>query len=178
MTERKRRTGRPPSAYTPERAAEILRRIAEAESLKSICQDMVIAQQTVYGWVIDNHEGFGESYARAKHLMALRWADELDEIAADREKDFRQNEDGKWVPDYEVIARSKLRIDTRKWVLAKMLPKVYGDKVVTEITGPNGGAIEMQATKIDVLSLEPEQREQLKQILLQATKGKTEDGTE
>jgi hypothetical protein len=40
--------------------------------------------------------------------------------------------------------------------------------------GKDGGAIEMQATKIDVLALAPEQRDQLKQILLQATKGKTE----
>lgn len=175
MTERKRRTGRPPSAYTPERAAEILRRIADAESLKSICQDMGVAQQTVYGWVIDNHEGFGESYARAKHLMALRWADELDEIAGDRRDDFKQNEEGKWVPDYEVIARSKLRIDTRKWVLAKMLPKVYGDKVVAELTGKDGAALQAPSTTINILALPPEQRDQLKAILLQATKGKSED---
>jgi hypothetical protein len=56
-----------------------------------------------------------------------------------------------------------------------VLPKVYGDKVVTEITGKDGGPIETQATRIDVLALAPEQRDQLKQILLQATKGKAED---
>lgn len=143
--------------------------------MKTICQDMGIAQSTVYGWVIDNHEGFGESYARARHIMALGWADELMHIADDRSKDFVVNDEGKMVPDYDVIARSRLRIDTRKWILAKMLPRVYGDKVVAEITGKDGGAIEMQATKIDVLALAPEQRDQLKQILLQATKGKHEN---
>ena len=59
--------------------------------------------------------------------------------------------------------------------LAKMLPKIYGDKIAAEITGANGGPVELQATRIDVLALEPEQREQLKQILLAATKGKSED---
>ena len=30
--------------------------------------------------------------------------------------------------------RNRLRVDTRKWMLAKMLPKVYGDKLETKIT--------------------------------------------
>ena len=107
--------------------------------------------------------------------MALGWADDLDEIARDRRGDFVVNEEGKLVPDMEHIMRSRLRIDTRKWLLGKVLPRVYGDKVITEVTGKDGGAIEMQATRIDVLALQPEQRDQLKQILLQATKGKTED---
>lgn len=139
---------------------------------------MGLARQTVYGWVIDNHDGFGDNYARARHVMALGWADELMHIADDRSKDFVVNEEGKMVPDYDTIARSRLRIDTRKWILAKMLPKVYGDKIMTEITGKDGGPVEMQATKIDVLALEPEQRQQLKQILLQATKGKTDEDDE
>lgn len=176
VTERpKRRTGRPPTAYTPERAAEILRRISEGEALTSICQDVGVSRSVVHEWVLDNRDGFADGYARAKHLMALGWAEDLDHIAGDRRDDFKQNEDGKWVPDYEVIARSKLRIDTRKWLLAKMLPKVYGDKIVTELTGKDGAALEAPSTTINILALPPEQREQLKQILLQATKGKTED---
>jgi hypothetical protein len=169
----RRRTGRPPTAYTEERAAEILRRIAEGESLRTICQDVGVARQTVHGWVLDDHEGFGVRYARAKQLMFMDWAEELDEIAADREKDFKQNEEGKWVPDYEVIARSKLRIDTRKWVLAKQMPASWGDKL--EVTGKDGGQLAAPTTTINVLALAPEQREQLKQILLAATKGKSED---
>jgi len=145
--------------------------------LKAVCEDIGIARQTVYAWVLDNHEGFADAYARARHLMALGWADDLDEIARDRRGDFVVNEEGKLVPDMEHIMRSRLRIDTRKWLLGKVLPRVYGDKVITEVTGKDGGAIEMQATRIDVLALQPEQRDQLKQILLQATKGKTEDET-
>jgi hypothetical protein len=175
VVERKRRIGRPPTAYTPERAAEILRRLGDGESLRTICQDVGVTRQTVHEWVLDDHEGFAVRYARAKQLMFMGWAEELDEIAGDRRDDFKQNEEGKWVPDYEVIARSKLRIDTRKWILAKQMPAAYGDKV--EITGKDGGQLAAPTTTINVLALQPDQREQLKQILLAATKGKTEDET-
>ena len=150
-----------------------LRRLGDGESLRSICQDVGVSRQTVHEWVLDDHEGFADRYARAKQLMFMGWAEELDEIAGDRRDDFKQNEDGKWVPDYEVIARSKLRIDTRKWVLAKQMPYAYGDKL--EVTGANGTQLEAPRTTINVLALEPEQRNQLKQILLAATKGKVEE---
>lgn len=48
----------------------------------------------------------------------------------------------------DVISRNKLRIDTRKWVLSKMLPKVYGDKVTQEISGPDGGALQLTSTNL------------------------------
>ena len=176
MTERKRRSPRT-GTYTRELATAICDELAAGRSLKDVCAGHGVSLATVHAWVIDDHDGFGKAYARAKHLLALHWAEELDEIASDGRNDWYVDDEGKLKPDHEHIARSKLRIDTRKWMLAKMLPKVFGDKVVTEITGANGGAIEMQATKIDVLALEPEQRDQLKQILLAATKGKTEDET-
>ncbi len=43
--------------------------------------------------------------------------------------------DGTLVGDHEHIHRSRLRVDTPKWVLAKALPKIYGDKIQTEISG-------------------------------------------
>lgn len=169
---------RPParrtSGYTPEIAERILQMVADGASIPKITDVMKIGDSTIYAWIIDDHDGFGQKYARAKHVVALRWADEINEIADHKRDDYVVNDEGKMVPDLEHIARSRLRIDTRKWLLSKVLPKVYGDKIITEITGKDGGAIEMQATKIDVLALDPAQRQQLKQILLQATKGKTE----
>ena len=56
-------------------------------------------------------------------------ADELVEISDDSTNDTIVTEDGKVVTNQEVVARSRLRVDTRKWMLAKMLPKVYGEKL-------------------------------------------------
>jgi hypothetical protein len=36
-----------------------------------------------------------------------------------------------------------LRVDTRKWMAGKLAPKKYGEKVTQEITGNDGGPIEM-----------------------------------
>lgn len=167
-----RRTG----TYTPEIADQILQMMADGISSPKIAAQLKISESTIYAWIIDDYEGFGQKYARAKHIVALRWADEISDIADHKRDDYVMNEEGKMVLDMEAVARSRLRIDTRKWLLSKVLPKVYGEKVITEITGKDGGPIETQATRIDVLALAPEQRDQLKNILLQATKGKTEDG--
>jgi hypothetical protein len=40
--------------------------------------------------------------------------------------------------------RDRLRLDTRKWLLSKCLPKIYGDKTSTEITGKDGQPIQVQ----------------------------------
>jgi hypothetical protein len=51
-----------------------------------------------------------------------------------------------WQENGEALRRSALRIDARKWMLGKMKPKVYGDKVTTEHSGPGGGDIIIRAT--------------------------------
>ena len=53
----------------------------------------------------------------------------------------RQAESGavQIIADNEHMQRSRLRVDTRKWLLAKVLPKVYGDKL--QHTGEGGGAV-------------------------------------
>ena len=44
----------------------------------------------------------------------------------------------------EHVNRSRLRIDARKWVLARMNAKKYGERVSTELTGANGGPIKTE----------------------------------
>ncbi len=73
-------------------------------------------------------------------------ADELLQIADDATSDITklESDDGREVVNHEHIARSKLRVDTRKWLLSKCLPKVYGDKLLNEHSGPDGAPIEVQ----------------------------------
>ena len=42
-------------------------------------------------------------------------------------------------------------MDTRKWVLSKALPKIFGDKLVNEHTGRDGGPIIQTAETRDVI---------------------------
>lgn len=62
-------------------------------------------------------------------LQAERWAEEVLEIADDSSRDVAENEHGDNVTNHENIQRSRLRVDSRKWLLSKVLPKVYGDKL-------------------------------------------------
>ncbi len=122
---KKRKRGRP-SRYTPELAAVICERLAEGESLRSICADKAMpGLSTVMGWLFDDkHEGFPEQYARAREAQAELRADEITDIS-----------DGVQHGASEAVQAARLRVDARKWIAAKLLPKRYGNKL--QHTGDN-----------------------------------------
>ena len=39
------------------------------------------------------------------------------------------------------VARARLRCDNIKWEAARVIPKQYGDRMTTEVTGPDGGPV-------------------------------------
>ena len=69
------------------------------------------------------------------------WAEELLEIADDSRNDYMTRVFGDTmveVPNPELIALSKVRIETRKWLMGKSQPKKYGDQVnVNHQTDPD-----------------------------------------
>jgi hypothetical protein len=133
-----------PSSFTPEIADVICVRLAEGESLRSICRDDEMPTQSmVFRWLADdNNKTFREQYARAREAQADHLAEEILEIADDGRNDTYEDENGNTRTDQEVIGRSKLRVDARKWLASKMAPKKYGDKLQTELSGPDGKPIE------------------------------------
>lgn len=128
-----------PSSYTPEVAEEILRRLSEGESLRSICRDDHLpAESTVRLWAVDDIHGFSAQYARARDVGLDAVADELLEISDDATNDWmeRNGSDSEgWAVNGEALGRSRLRVDTRKWLLSKMAPKKYGDRVALDHSG-------------------------------------------
>ncbi len=137
---KKAKKGRP-TLYTEALVANICRRLAEGESLRAVCRDPAKpAISTVMGWLFDGeHDEFTEQYARAREAQAEVRADEIVDIADDDTNDFMADKDGKLVADHEHIQRSRLRVDARKWIAAKLLPKRYGDKL--QHTGEGGGPV-------------------------------------
>lgn len=80
-------------------------------------------------WLDGSRPEFSEQYARAREAQADKLAEEALQIADDGRNDTYVDGDGNVKTDTEVIQRSKLRVDTRKWLASKMAPKKYGDKV-------------------------------------------------
>jgi hypothetical protein len=133
-----------PSDYTDEAAADICARLAAGEPLVRICRDDGKPHiATVYRWLAA-HESFREMYARARDDQADTLADEIVEIADDGRNDTYTDDSGFQQVKQDVINRSRLRVDARKWVAAKLKPKKYGDKMATELSGPNGGAVQFE----------------------------------
>lgn len=70
---------------------------------------------------------------RACELRAEALLDEMFDIADDTSKDVIEEDLGDGIVNtrvnHEVIQRSRLRYDARKWLVTKLNPKKYGDKV-------------------------------------------------
>ena len=126
-----------PSIFTAELAASICERIASGESVRQVCRDPAMpGRTTVNQWVDEDREGFASQYARAREKGWLALAEETLEIADDGTNDWqtRELESGRidTVPDSEHVTRSRLRVDTRKWLLSKMLPVTFGDRQLSQ----------------------------------------------
>ena len=139
-----------PSLYTEAPAARICRRLAEGESLRGICADKAMpAISTVMGWLFNGkYEDFSEQYTRARQAQAELRADEIIDIA-----------DGAEHGASEAVQAARLRVDARKWVAAKLLPKKYGDKL--QHTGEGGGPIR---TEVDLTGIPTDVLRELREL--------------
>lgn len=129
-------TGRP-TKYTQKLANEICKRMASGESVNAICKDASMpARSTVMLWVSTDRQGFSDKYAKAMEARAYHWADELVDIADHEAGKPVIDDDGNpvmvggkplMVIDASSVNHARLRVDTRKWIMSKLLPK-YSDK--------------------------------------------------
>jgi hypothetical protein len=105
-------------------------------------------ESTVRHWALDDREGFYPQYAKAREVGYQAMADEVLEICDDGKNDWMERQDEEdqrtYVLNGEHVQRSRLRVDTRKWLLSKALPKVYGDKITQEHTGAGGGPVQIE----------------------------------
>jgi hypothetical protein len=111
----------------PKIMALICERMAEGKSLREICeQEGMPAKTNVLKWLDADESGvLRDQYARGRQALADFYADEIVTIA-DTAEDPQ---------------KGRLQVDARKWVVSKLFPKRYGDKVEHEHAGANGGPI-------------------------------------
>lgn len=150
----KPKTGRP-SAYSVEIGRKICARIVEGKSLRQICEAAGMpTKTTVMRWLADDRRpDFRDQYARAREAQMESLADEIMEIADDSRNDFidRVSKDGKTTErtfDPENVQRSRLRIEARKWLMSKLAPKKYGDKLDLEINDKRPKSPEQRRARI------------------------------
>lgn len=141
---------------TPEVIAAILTRVAEGESVRSIARDPEMpAMSTIFKYLAQD-TAFAEQYARACEMRADAKFEEMFEIADDgsndwMEKSYGENSPPGWQLNGEHVQRSRLRVDTLKWALARMNPKKYGDKLDLN----HGGTVGLNVSKIESVIVDP-----------------------
>jgi len=120
---------------------------------------------TLFYRLIKENANLNERYARAKEIYASDIFDEIIEIADEANADLEVNEKGQLYISGEAVQRSRLKIDARKWILSKLEPKKYGDKIDIDHT-TNGQNINFDYSRLSDAALEE----------LAATKPDTSEG--
>ncbi len=126
----KRKPGRPPAKPDAKKASAALELIAAGKTIRQAAEAVGVSRSMLARWLVHDDELSGR-YARARDAQIDAWADEVLEVADDSGFDA-QIVDGKAVVDSEAIQRAKLRVDSRKWMLSKLKPERYGDKVTVD----------------------------------------------
>lgn len=99
-------------------------------------------RSTVRRW-IDRHPEFDKAYTRARELLGDFHFEAMIKIADDASGDKTLDAKGNPQVSWENVQRSKLRIETRRWVVARLNPAKCSEKIVQQHTGANDGPIEI-----------------------------------
>ena len=118
---------KPGSDERAKTAAVVLEAMRGGLSAFKACQLAGVNQGTFAGWLNDDAE-LAKSYARAREALIEKMANELLEIA---DTPVGSTEGGS--TDSGAVQKQRLQVDTRKWLLSKLAPKKYGDKL--ELSG-------------------------------------------
>ena len=167
---------------------DVCAELSAGESLESACRKIPDAPHpaNVLRWV-EGDSVMAQEYAQARARGYSLLADRMMAVAAETHSmvtthaqdpggNYMFNTDGTpvlkqvLVPlSADVMASKRLQVDTLKWQLSKMLPKVYGDKVTQEHTGKDGGAIKVETLNLKGLS--DAELEAMNALMLKAAPG-------
>tara|TARA_R110000803_G_scaffold180950_1_gene243336 strand:+ start:73 stop:483 length:411 start_codon:yes stop_codon:yes gene_type:complete len=119
-----------------QKITEVLTQMREGKSLRQASQMAGVARQTFLDWVDKDQELAGQ-YAHARAAMIDKIADDIMTIA-----DEELVATGEGRVDSAMVQKQRLRVDTRKWLLSKLSPKKYGDKL--ELSGDEQAPVSIQ----------------------------------
>jgi len=145
-TEKPKKTAKPAK---PERDKDaicqsVLQGMRDGLSAFKACQSAGVPQSTFNRWV-DADVKLAEDYAHAREDLIERMANEVLELA---DSEVPETGDGK--RDWQAIQQRKLQVDSRKWLLSKLAPKKYGDRL--ELAGDKENPLQVQTIDASKLS--------------------------
>ena len=140
-------------AFNQDKADLICIGLEEGLSLRKAAESVGESARTVLNWTKANPE-FLTQYTRAREIGYLQLADAILNISDEIEIEAKYDgDDVRLELSATAVARNRLRVDTRKWMLSKMLPKIYGDKIELDHSG------EVKFTRITRTIIDPKSDE-------------------
>lgn len=134
------------SQYTDEIAKDVCVKIMSGMSVREIGkQDDMPTDTCIFNWLAqdkgkdaEGNGGFVEQYTRAKEIQAEMMSEDILSISDEANNDYMERKDKEdhttgWVLNGEHVQRSRLRVESRKWLMGKLKPKKYGDKITTDL---------------------------------------------
>lgn len=135
---------KPGSDNRAKTSALVLAGMRSGLSAFKACQAAGVPQSTFNRWV-DADAKLAEDYAHAREDLIERMANEVLELA---DSEVPETGDGK--RDWQAIQQRKLQVDSRKWLLSKLAPKKYGDKL--EVSGDAANPLVTRIERVVVKS--------------------------
>ena len=153
-----------PRKYTKKMGNEICERLSSGESLRAICKDAHICDRgTVFRWLLSDapmYKEFCNQYAIARKIQAECMFDDINEIADNEaatpliiDGELVRDADGNPVMTIDMVGinHARLRIDSRKWSAARLLPKKYGEKPEPEEDDNKGQSLNINFSVNDAV---------------------------
>jgi len=101
--------------------------VRSGEALRNACKKIKVSTASFYKYIDDNEE-YQKQYARACEERAENIFEDILKIADSQENDVIDTEHGP-ITNHNAINRNRTQIEARKWMLSKLQPKKYGDKL-------------------------------------------------
>lgn len=116
---------------TKDAVPDILERVSRGESLRKACAANGI-DAAGFCQRVREDDLLAQQYARAKEIGLELLAEQLVDLCDTPQEGTETTikaDGGVEVKTGDMLGHRKLQIDTRKWLLSKLLPKKYGDKM-------------------------------------------------
>jgi transposase-like protein len=108
---------------------KVLQAVERGASVRAATRSKdTINASTFHEWV-EQDEELAKQYARATERRAEAIFEDILNIADENYEDVYIDSEGIERTDHDVVQRARLRVDARRWMLGKMQPKKYGDKL-------------------------------------------------
>jgi hypothetical protein len=117
--------------YGPESKLMVFEQCAETQTLSESTGDGIPGR----GYFRRIAPELAALYTQACEKRVEAMENDLLEIADDTDRDYREGKNGQEIPNKEVVLRSKIRIESRQWLMSRRAPTQWGNKQSLDVTG-------------------------------------------